>query len=122
MNAVQMRSGWRSDVSASLTEGIQTLGAVAGTRVPQARLPYFAAVAMAAGAEAFAELTRTTSAMSLEAIRLMKADLRVTAAKAERELGVAFRPFEQTVSATVEWTRTRMREAEHARELNTGRA
>jgi hypothetical protein len=48
--------------------------------------------------------------MSVEAIRLMNARLSVTSAKAEKELGVTFRPFAVTLADTVSWARTRLQE------------
>jgi hypothetical protein len=49
--------------------------------------------------------------MSLESIRLMNARLAVTAAKAERELGLTFRPFERTLTDAVVWAKTRLHES-----------
>jgi hypothetical protein len=45
--------------------------------------------------------------MSREGIRLMNACLAVTAMKAQRELGVTFRPFEDTLADTAAWARQR---------------
>jgi len=43
---------------------------------------------------------------------LMNARLRVTSAKAEKELGVTFRPFAVTLADTVSWARTTSQEHE----------
>jgi hypothetical protein len=58
---------------------------------------------LAALAETWSRFTGAPSVMSLESIRLMNARLAVTAAKAERGLGVTFRPFEDTIADTVAW-------------------
>jgi dihydroflavonol-4-reductase len=90
-----------------LEEIIRKLAAAADTKAPTARLPFAGALVLAAFAEAWSRLTRKPSAMSIESIRLMNARLAVTAGKAERELGVTFRPFEDTLADSVAWTRAR---------------
>jgi hypothetical protein len=57
--------------------------------------------------------------MSAEAIRLMNARLRVTSAKAEKELGVTFRPFTATLADTVSWARATLQEKTDRRPLNS---
>jgi hypothetical protein len=77
-----------------------------GVKPPKARIPFAAAVALATAAETWSRILGNTSPMSAEPIRLMNARLRVTAVKAEKELGVTFRPFTVTLTDTVSWTRT----------------
>jgi CBS domain-containing protein len=48
--------------------------------------------------------------MSVEAIRLMNARLSVTSAKADKELGVTFRPVTVTLEDTVSYARARLQE------------
>jgi nucleoside-diphosphate-sugar epimerase len=94
-----------------LEEIIRKLAAATGIKAPTARLPFAGALVLAALAETWSRLTGAPSVMSLESIRLMNARLAVTAAKAERELGLTFRPFEHTVADGVAWTKTRLQES-----------
>jgi CBS domain-containing protein len=48
--------------------------------------------------------------MSVEAIRLMNARLSVTSAKADKELGVTFRPVTVTLEDTVSYARASLQE------------
>ena len=84
---------------------IGKLAEATGIKAPTAHLPFAGALVLAAFAETWSQLTRKPSAMSIESIRLMNARLAVTAERAERELGVRFRPFECTLADTVAWTR-----------------
>jgi dihydroflavonol-4-reductase len=90
---------------AELGEIVANLGALTGTKPPKMRIPYLGALAFAAAAETWSRITRTPSVISLAAIRLMNARLAVTSAKAQRELGVTFRPFATTLADTVAWTK-----------------
>ncbi len=67
--------------------------------------PSIGALAFAAAAEILSRITRTASVITLAGIRLMAARLAVTSAKAQRELGVTFRPFAATLADTVAWTK-----------------
>jgi dihydroflavonol-4-reductase len=104
----------------ALEEIIWKLAAAAGTRAPTVRLPFAAALVLAAFAETWARLTRKPSAMSVESIRLMNARLAVTAKKAERELDVRFRRFEHTLESTVAWARAH-RQKSGVENLSRGR-
>jgi dihydroflavonol-4-reductase len=73
-------------------------------------IPFVVAIALATAAETWSRITGNDSPMSVEAIHLMNARLHVTAAKAEKELGVTFRPFSVTLADTVAWARTRLQE------------
>jgi dihydroflavonol-4-reductase len=90
-----------------LEEIIRKLAAASDTKAPTARLPFAGALVLAAFAEAWSRLTRKPSAMSIDSMRLMNARLAVTAGKAESELGVTFRPFEDTLADAVAWARAR---------------
>jgi dihydroflavonol-4-reductase len=90
-----------------LEEIIRKLAVATGSKAPTAKLPFAGALALAAFAETWSRLTGAPSVMSLESIRLMNARLAVTAAKAERELGMTFRPFEHTLADAVAWARAR---------------
>ena len=102
------RSGERYILSgrfAELAEIITILSQLTASKVPTMRLPFAGALALAAGAETWSRITHRPSPLSLEGIRLMNARLTVTAAKAQRELGITFRPFEETLADTVAWTK-----------------
>jgi hypothetical protein len=64
--------------------------------------------------ETWSRMTGVTSPKSVEAIRLMKARLNVTSAKAEKELGVTFRPFATTLADTVLWAKATLEERSSA--------
>lgn len=97
-----------------LSEIVARLAAVTGSRAPARRLPYAGALALAAVAEAWSRVTGAPSALSRDGIRLMNARLAVSAAKAERELGVRFRPFDDTVADAVGWAGRRLQEGDAA--------
>lgn len=105
------RSGERYILSgrfAELAEIVTVLSVLTAGKAPKMRIPFAGAMALAAGAETWSRITRQPSALSLDGIRLMNARLAVTAAKARRELGVTFRPFEDTLADTVAWAKTRL--------------
>jgi len=105
------RSGERYILSsgfAELADIIANLAVLTGRQPPKRHIPFAAAVALATAAETWSRIKGTTSPMSVEAIRLMNARLRVTSAKAEKELGVTFRPFTATLADTVSWAMTRV--------------
>ena len=107
------RSGERYILSGAfveLADIIAKLAASTSTKPPKRHIPFPAAVALATAAETWSRITGTTSPMSVEAIRLMNARLRVTSAKAEKELGVTFRPFTATLADTVSWATTKVQE------------
>ncbi|MFN8640967.1 MAG: NAD-dependent epimerase/dehydratase family protein [Candidatus Binatia bacterium] len=59
--------------------------------------------------EAVARLTGRPLLISREAVRTMHAKLRMTSAKAERELGATFRPLDETLRDVVAWYRSHPR-------------
>ena len=93
-----------------LGEILTGLAALSAGKPPRIRIPFAGALTVAAMAETWSRITGKSSPITLEGIRLMNARLAVNAAKAERELGVAFRPFEKTLADTVAWSRTRLQE------------
>jgi dihydroflavonol-4-reductase len=95
---------------AELAYIIANLAALTGAKPPQGPIPFAVAVALATAAEIWSRMTGTTSPMSVEAIRLMNARLSVTSAKADKELGVTFRPFAVTLEDTVSWAKTSLHE------------
>jgi dihydroflavonol-4-reductase len=107
------RSGERYILSggfAELTDIVANLAALTGVKPPKRQIPFGAAIALATAAETWSRITGNDSPMSVEAIRLMNACLRVTAAKAEKGLGVTFRRLSITLAEAVAWARTRPQE------------
>lgn len=107
------RSGERyilADGFVDLGELLVNLSALAGTKPPKMRIPYVGALAIAAVAETWSRITGKASAISIEGIRLMHARLQVTSAKAQRELGVTFRPFSVTLADSVAWIKANLLE------------
>ena len=89
----------------SLAEVLQLLAKVTGTPAPTLSIPYGVALTIAAVAETWARITRTPTVMTVEGVRTLAASLSVSSAKAQRELGATFRPFEDTLRDTVAWIR-----------------
>lgn len=107
------RSGERYILSGGfleLSELLANLAVLTATRPPKLRIPYVGALAFAAAAETWSRITGRPSAISLAAIRLMNARLAVTSAKAQRELGVTFRPFAVTLADAVAWIKANLPE------------
>ena len=105
------RSGERYILSGrfvELSEIVAILSKLTATKTPKMQLPFAGAMALAAGAETWSRFTRQPSPLSLESVRIMHARLAVTAAKAQRELGVTFRPFADTLADTVAWAKARL--------------
>jgi dihydroflavonol-4-reductase len=105
------RSGERYILSGGFVELgdlFANLAALTAATAPTRSIPFAVALALAIGAEAWSRITHTVSPMSVEAIRLMNARLQVTSAKAEKQLGAAFRPFSATLADTVSWAQKRV--------------
>jgi dihydroflavonol-4-reductase len=91
----------------TLAEVLAGLERASGVRGPRLRLPHGLAMAFATVSEAAARLTGRPLLISREAIRTMHAKLRLSSAKAERELGARFRPLDETLRDVVAWYRQR---------------
>jgi dihydroflavonol-4-reductase len=102
------RSGERYILSgefAELGEIVAALGKLTGAKAPKVRMPYWGALAFAAASETWSRISGAPSVVSVQAIRLMNARLSVTSAKAQKELGLSFRRFSDTLADTVAWVR-----------------
>jgi dihydroflavonol-4-reductase len=107
------RSGERYILSGGFVEFADILAELAsltGAKPPKWRIPFSGAVVLATAVETWSRIRRTASPMSVEAIRLMNARRHLTSAKAEKELGVTFRPFAVTLADTMLWARTALNE------------
>ena len=91
---------------ASMADLFAGLERASGVRGPRLRLPHGLAMAFGAVSELIARLTGGPLLISREAVRTMHAKLRMTSAKAERELGASFRPLDDTLRDVVAWYRT----------------
>ena len=97
-----------------LGEIVTRLVALSRGKPPKVRLPFVGAMALAAFAETWSRLTHKPTPLSIEGIRLMNARLAVTAARAQRELNVTFRQFEDTLADCVAWANARTAKAADA--------
>ena len=75
----------------------------AGVPAPTKTLPLAAAYALAALMTAKAKLTGSDERLTLNALRLMRAEAPVNHTKAERELGWQPRPVEESIRAAAQW-------------------
>jgi len=66
-------------------------------------LPAWLALAMGHVTEAWARLTNGSPLVPIEGVRMLLQEFRPSSAKAERELGVTFRPLAETVGDVVAW-------------------
>ena len=76
---------------------------VAPSIPPPRRLPGGLAVAGVAGIEALARLRRKDPAVCRQALRTLRHGHRYDGSRAERELGLRYRPVEETLVRTVAW-------------------
>ncbi|HLW03927.1 MAG TPA: SDR family oxidoreductase [Ktedonobacterales bacterium] len=81
----------------------QMVGQVAGVPIPTRRIPYRVLNLLAHAGELVSRVTGAPPAMSVNALKALNRKHEVLAAKAMRELGVTFRPFEETIRDTVNW-------------------
>lgn len=85
----------------TLAEVLATLERVTGRRAPRRRAPRWLALAYAVASETWARLRRRPALVSSQAVRLLAAGIAVSSARAARDLGARFRPFDVTVRDTV---------------------
>lgn len=100
------RSGERYIISKeyiTLEDLAQTVSKVCGIPIPTRRIPYTALNLLAHAAELTSRMTGKQPAISVNALKAMNRRHEVSAAKAIRELGVTFRPFEETIRDTANW-------------------
>ena len=90
---------------ASLEEVFQILERVSGVPSPRMRLPQPLLEILARLDGVRARITRTETRLPLIGIQTLHLKRSVSSAKAERELGVTFRPLEDTLRDTVQWFR-----------------
>jgi dihydroflavonol-4-reductase len=78
---------------------------VSGVPAPRRVLPYRVGLAVGYASELAARVTGSDPLVTRTAVRTVNERVRVSSATAERELGVTFRPFEETLRDEVAWFR-----------------
>jgi dihydroflavonol-4-reductase len=89
----------------SLERVLQDLQTITQVRAPRLKVPFGLAMAYAYFEEIRAKLTGGKLLVSREALQLLRAQHSVSSARAQRALGVTFRPFEETLRDTLVWYR-----------------
>jgi dihydroflavonol-4-reductase len=83
-----------------------TLAQATGLPAPRVRIPYPIAWAYATLAQTWARITGGQTVVSVAAVRMMHAQLRVSSNKALRELRWRYRPLSETLRDEVAWYRS----------------
>jgi dihydroflavonol-4-reductase len=81
------------------------IAVLAGRRAPRLRIPWYAALPVAWGAEAASRLTGREPLASLEGVRHARERMFFSSAKAERELGIRARPYMEALADALAWFR-----------------
>jgi dihydroflavonol-4-reductase len=83
------------------------VGELAGVRVPRLRIPGVAAMAMASALTAFANLTKRPPllGMARDSFATMRAGMAFDGSKAERELGICYKPVRESFAEEIDWHR-----------------
>ena len=90
-----------------LSDILAILGGLTGLAMPQVKIPYAAALAVAAVSEFVADhITRRPPNATVTGVRLAGAELRVDNARAIRELGFAPSPARDAIADAVAWMLT----------------
>lgn len=104
--ALRGQSGERYIVSrgyVTLEHLARTVSHISGVPIPTRRIPYTVLNLVAHAGEWISRLTGVPSTLSVKALEALNRRHEVSAAKAIRELGVTFRPFEETIRDTANW-------------------
>lgn len=78
---------------------------ITGVPAPTRKIPYALSLAVGAVSETWARWTGGNALVTVAGVRTIHRRNEVSSAKAIRELGASFRPFEETVRDEVEWFR-----------------
>lgn len=90
---------------ATLADIADGLAAVSGRPAPRLRLPAWLSLAVAWASERWSAWTGTPSLITVMGVKTLQAGLEARSTRAERELGVTFRPLEETLRDAVGWAR-----------------
>ncbi len=89
----------------TVAEIFATLERVTGVKAPTLRLPHGAVMAYAFASELFGRLTRRPVLVRPASARALHAKLSWSSEKARRDLGISFRPLDDTLRDAVQWFR-----------------
>ncbi len=110
LNAVERgRSGERYIVhnrSISLAELAELLESISGQPAPRLKLSYPAALLLASASEFAARAFGIKPVLTRTELRSLRAETDIHTEKAQRELGIRYRPFEETLRDEIAWIRT----------------
>jgi dihydroflavonol-4-reductase len=90
---------------ASLREILATVAELAGRRPPRLKVPRSAVVPIAVAAELIARFTGREPLITRDGLRMSRAMMFFSSAKAERELGYQARPYAEGVRDAIAWFR-----------------
>ncbi|SFR59490.1 NAD-dependent epimerase/dehydratase family protein [Halogeometricum limi] len=89
----------------TMAEFAATVGRLTGVRAPRRVLPYRVGLAVGLASELAARVRGGDPLVSRAAVHSVHEGVELSSAKAKRELGVTFRPLEETLRDEVEWFR-----------------
>jgi dihydroflavonol-4-reductase len=99
----------------SMEEIMEGLARASGVPAPARKLPHALLMTLAFVVELYGRLTGRPTLITRQGVRVMHAKHQVSSRKAERELGVRFRGFDETLRDVVAWHRAHpATPAEHA--------
>jgi dihydroflavonol-4-reductase len=87
----------------ALAEILAEVARTVGRRPPRVKVPYLAALAVAAGAELMARVTGREPFTTLDGVRMTKKKMYFSSVKASRELGYRPRPAREAIADAVGW-------------------
>jgi dihydroflavonol-4-reductase len=90
----------------TIADVVASLERVSGIRGPRVRVPYPIAMLVACASELRARMTKQPVLITRMGLKTMNRAARVSSARAERELGVKFRPFDDTARDVIAWYRS----------------
>jgi nucleoside-diphosphate-sugar epimerase len=108
----------------TVAEICEKLEKISGVKAPAFSLPAPLLYLFAFAAEAWARVSAKPVLLSLASVRLMAAEknrTRFDSSKAERELGIRFKPVEETLGDVLRWYRNEDIRSPHGREDETAR-
>jgi dihydroflavonol-4-reductase len=91
----------------TLREILAEIARLVGRDPPRVRLPYAAVLPIAYIAEAVSRVSGRAGRVTLEGVRMSRKRMFFSSAKAQRELGYAWRPPAEALADAVEWFRER---------------
>lgn len=89
----------------TLREVAETVGQISGVKIPGLVLPDPLVVIYAHLCELWSRITGKPTVVSVDGVKTMNERKSVSSRKAVRELGVEFRPLEETVGDEIDWFR-----------------